>query len=195
MTTPQPLYRLDPLARWKCWNYATGTVDRNLRGLNPTTVALATNDAAFSVSAWARGKHGEAVAALADGQDPHTAVNFELGEDPGYDVVIGGLRCDVKATHMGGSRLVWPRGKNDLFAGKEFDALICAQVDLDRGTGRLLGWIGKSEFAAEHLVAGFNHPLDRGTWYMDADTLESMELLLTGTPSKPLQHDLHQPPF
>lgn len=110
---------------------------------------------------------------------PLSRVNLTVGdEDKGSDMSYLGKLIDVKGTLWSGQYLIWPKHKNHLLAGKRFDAL--ALVKMNEGpqkgcpSGTTWGWISKAEFQKKYRVAGPDHALDEGTFYVHQDELHAM---------------------
>lgn len=125
----------------------------------------------------ARGKMGECIFCCELGFDPLRHLDWSADRaDRGWDFGED-LHVDVKATHMGGRRLIWPKGKNDIFTATRQDVLILVKVD-DDGAGFTVGFVLKEDFAREKRIADRGGPLDPGTWYMDMADIPPIESFL-----------------
>lgn len=125
----------------------------------------------------AHAKMCECAAARSFGLDPITDLWWKRGVDSGCDLVVPKERVlagearhiDVKGVKAGRRFLLWPIKKNRLYKQKHFDTLLLIRGDAPEF--EVVGWIGKKYFWRRHEVATENHPLDTGTWYMDAGDL------------------------
>lgn len=113
----------------------------------------------------AKAKMAECAFAIWAGADPVEVVRWEAGPDTGADVVLAGIRFDVKWMQGHGRFLIWPIRKAAIYDTKQFDAFVAV-----RGDGpcqQVIGWISKRQFRDKHHVAGEGHKLTFGTWYLD----------------------------
>ena len=128
---------------------------------------LSHRNADKNVQVWFEGKMAECVFAFESGFGIG-AVSFTGEPDPHWDVRFRVKRVDVKQTGPGGRYLLWPISKNGEWHKRDFDVLVLTIMRED-GLGCSVGWITKEEFFAKKKIAGPNHPLDEGTWYVDRD--------------------------
>lgn len=142
---------------------------------------LAVRGAERDPEVWYKGKLAECVFAIECGQDPAKVLHWDpYNPDNGWDVMHNGVKNDVKATYPQAECLIWPIGKNDLFAGKDFDALVLTKINARCLVGFSYGWVPKAVFAAEHKIArpgmmGPGSKLDPGTWFMEQGDIWSMD--------------------
>lgn len=128
----------------------------------------------YDVLKLAQARAAECFFALYLGLDPLRVLGAGVGPDAGYDLVAGGVRYDVKWTKAG-HYLTWPAKKVAIFDRTAFDRLVL--VKGEHPDFEIAGWIGKDEFRARHGVAGAEHILDPGTWFMHELELRAPGLL------------------
>ena len=168
---------VEPDLRRRCWDWAVEYLAKRpdcIGEAEPEGRKLGDNPQHV-----AKTKAAEVAMALVLGKHPINDVGFGVGRpDPGWDIQAGPLRIDVKMTehrNVGTACLFWPLNRNDVFEEKDFNVLAlvrCETVKNERGEERsngwfqIRGWISKDQFRRDMLVAGPDHNLDNGTWYV-----------------------------
>jgi len=150
--------------------FAERLIQSYANGESEASRAVSCFDAERNAEMQANAKMSECAFALFAGLDPETAVHWGARPDKGYDLIWHGKRWDVKATHAGGTRLIWPITKNGIFATKPIDALVLVKHKPPNFLVR--GWIGKAEFYVRKEIAGEGHKLFPGTWFVDQTVLD-----------------------
>jgi hypothetical protein len=116
------------------------------------------------------GRCGEVAFCLAFGIDPNSLSWCPIPDD-GADVTFKRCRIDVKSTHHPRGRyLIWPLPKNRFLHLVSSDAFVFVRR-LDQLKYEIVGWVMRDYFDINHDIASSRHPLDAGTWYMDAARL------------------------
>jgi len=136
----------------------------------------------------------EVAAALALNLEPETALRWGFdegskGPDSGHDMIFHGWKIDAKGTYSFENKfLLWPLPKNNLWDKKDFDFLLWVRRPPKTLKAKVGGFVQRYRFEKHHHTADSQHPLDEGTWYMDAGELDPIELLLGLMPDADSSH-------
>jgi hypothetical protein len=160
----------------RCRQYGYEAVAKYARGEQENSHAYSYRGADKDPEVWQLSKMGECVFAIEHALDPLAAVNWICRPDK-HDVQLDNVRVEIKSSHPRAKYLFWSIVKNGLFAAAEFDVIVLTRVSLKYEVGYSAGWVTKQEFADQHLVAGPDHKLDEGTWYMEQPSLHEMQTL------------------
>ena len=164
------LVTLPPDLIARCQQYGVGVVESYAAGRNRGSRALSSHGAEGNAILQATGKMAECAFCRWAGLNPDEALNWSGHSDPGFDALMAyGLRVDTKMTGWNGRCLIWPINKTFLLKDEPLDILVL--VKAKPPLFQIAGWIGRDAFLIGHRVAGPNHKLDEGTWYMDQDDL------------------------
>jgi hypothetical protein len=177
MSDASPLTRLPAYWRNECLKFAAKFIAWLQTPAGQACLALADHGIETNQRVIAESKAAEVIFCLEHGIDPRDLKwEAEGGADHGSDILYYGKLLDVKYTLWGGEFLFWPKKKNHLLAKKRFDALALVKLDIrpDDWSGATWGWISKAEFQKTYRVAGANHALDEGTFYVHQSELHDM---------------------
>jgi hypothetical protein len=159
----------------RCYNFGQQMVADYANGFCNASLAVSSHDAERNPKIQAKAKMAECAFAIYAGLSPNK-VKWGTGIDAGSDIALGAALIDIKWTAHGRC-LIWPYRKTEFFDSKNFDALVMVKGDVP--VFWIQGWISKIQFKAQKQIAGPNHKLTQGTWYIDQDNLWSMEGLVT----------------
>jgi len=153
--------------------FARETVAAYRRGDNSYSFDVSSHGAEFNAELQAHARMAECAFCLWAGLDANVALNWTSRCDPGWDVYYAGRRVDIKATHARGRYLIWPINKRvELFQKKTFDDLVLVRGD--EPTFVIAGISSKQEFENAFQIAGRDHVLDAGTWYVHESDLRDV---------------------
>ena len=142
-------------------------------GLDNASLAFSSHGAEHNIDLQTKAKLAEVTFAMWAGENPKTAVHWADGADNGFDVKTGCQYVDVKHTSLRGQYLIWPVRKRDIFHSKPFNSLVLVKSDND--IYYVWCWLPKDEFFQKKLVAGSNHLLTTGTWFVHEKDCRKMD--------------------
>jgi hypothetical protein len=178
------MIRLSPKLAARCWHYGVELCLHYAQGGSPGSRAVSYRNAQTKIPLQAVAKIAECIFCLELGCDPNRLLKWDTREaDSGADLTLDGIRYDVKASLFGSRYLLWPKAKNHIFEGKQFDHLVLVLVDadaekhLDAARGYSAGFLRKEDFARLKVIAKGGHDLDPGTWHVHKDQLVGTDLL------------------
>lgn len=160
-----------------CWAYAHAVVKAYAEGRHAKSHALSSHGADLDPEVWAKAKMGECVCAILMGLDPMKALTWGEFADGGHDLVALNRKIDAKTIDAWDKYLCWPINKNHLYWKKDFDTLVL--IKGNPPTFRAVGWMDKTAFWAEKLVAdGYvPHGITKGTWCKYEKAIWKMDTL------------------